>query len=98
IMRDNRASSENLLDGPRRATVERAIREVCRVRGFRILAINVRTNHVHIVVVAAISKPEIVMNAFKAYATRALRAADLLGADEPVWSRGGSTRYLWKES
>jgi hypothetical protein len=38
------------------------------------------------------------MNAFKANATRELRAAGLVSPDQQVWARGGSTRYLWKPS
>ena len=97
-MQRNQTSDEAVLNGRRRGVVESAVREVCRVRGYLLLALSVRTNHVHAVVMAAISKPESVMNAFKAYSTRKLRAAELLGADERVWSRGGSTRYLWKEN
>lgn len=78
-----------------RVVIERAIREVCRVRGYLLQAINVRTNHVHIVVAAA-SKPETLMNAFKAYATRDLRESGLISTENRIWSRHGSTRYLWK--
>jgi len=60
------------LDERQRAVVERAIREVCDYRGYKLFAINVRTNHVHSVVYAR-CKPEPVMDAFKAYATRQLR-------------------------
>ena len=37
------------------------------------------------------------MDAFKAYATRALRKAGLLALSIKPWVRHGSTRYLWKE-
>jgi REP element-mobilizing transposase RayT len=77
-----------------RAVVERAIREVCAHRGYQLLAVNARTNHVH-TVVAATCKPEPVMNAFKAYATRHLREAGLLPLDVRPWSRHGSNPYLW---
>ena len=55
---------------------------------------NVRTNHIHIVC-SANEPPEKVMNAFKAYATRRLRADNLIGLEAKVWTRHGSTRYLW---
>jgi len=58
-------------------------------------ALNVRTNHVHSVISAAI-KPEKIVNDLKAYSTRRLRREWLIGRDEKVWSRGASTRYLWK--
>lgn len=84
------------LDGRRRPVVQNAIREVCEHRGYSLLAINVRTNHVHTVVSAAV-KPEPILQAFQAYATRKLRKAGLLSRDVKPWSRHGSTRYLWKE-
>jgi hypothetical protein len=36
------------------------------------------------------------MSAFKANATRELRASGLVDAHQKIWSRGGSIRYLWK--
>jgi len=85
------------LDGKQRAAVEAAIREVCEYKEYSMHALNVRTNHAHSVVRAG-SKPEPIANAFKAYSTRRLRAAGLIEAEQRVWSRGESTRYLWRES
>ena len=84
------------LDKAQRVVVEKAIREVCEHRGYGLVAVNVRTNHVHSVVRAS-CKPEHVMDAFKAYATRQLREAGLLATDEKSWARHGSTPYLWTE-
>jgi REP element-mobilizing transposase RayT len=84
-----------LLDGPQRGCVEAAIRSMCQTRGYTLSAINVRTNHAHAVISASV-KPEVIINALKANATRELRQNGLVGADTPVWSRGGSRRYLWK--
>ena len=95
MMKENQTSTEFLLDGPCRGVVERSIRDVCNVRGYGLHAVHIRTNHAHSVV-ASIRKPEIVKNAFKSNATKELRAAGLVAADQQVWSRGGSTRYLWK--
>jgi hypothetical protein len=36
------------------------------------------------------------MKTFKANATRELREAGLVETGQQVWSRGGSTKYLWK--
>jgi len=83
------------LGAAQRDAVEKVVREVCESRGFRLDAVNVRTNHVH-AVVAADCKPESVMNAFKSYATRRLRELGLLPAEVRPWARHGSTRYLWK--
>src|SRR5258707_12575432 len=63
-----------------RFVVEDAIREVCEHRKYGLFEVNVRTNHVHSVVTAS-CKPEHVMDTFKAYATRRLREAGLLGHD-----------------
>ena len=84
------------LNETQRVVVESAIREVCDHRGYGLLAVNVRTNHVHSVVTAS-CKPEHVMDTFKAYATRRLREAGLLGPDTKPWARHGSTPYLWTE-
>jgi REP element-mobilizing transposase RayT len=77
-----------------RAVVEKAVSEACRHRGYRLLAVNARTNHVHSVVAAA-CRPEAIMNTFKAYATRRLREAGLLAHGIRPWSRHGSNPYLW---
>ena len=81
-------------DEAQRAAVEQAIREVCAHRDYQLLAVNVRTNHVHCVVAAA-CRPELVMNGFKVYATRHLREEGLLLPDVKPWSRHGSNPYLW---
>ncbi|MBA3357169.1 MAG: hypothetical protein H0U18_14775 [Pyrinomonadaceae bacterium] len=49
-----------------------AIRETCKTRKWRLWAINVRTNHVHSVVTGT-RDPDIVLNAFKANATREMK-------------------------
>lgn len=82
------------LDGPKRSVVERTIRDVCTYRGWTLHAINVRTNHVHLVATAAQS-PEQVMATLKAWSTRRLRQAGLVDEGTRLWSRHGSTRYLW---
>jgi REP element-mobilizing transposase RayT len=83
------------LDAAQRAAVEEAVREVCIYRGFDLQAVNVRTNHVHVVVAAGV-RPEVVLNALKSYATRRLRELRLLSAMLKPWARHGSTRYLWR--
>lgn len=84
------------LGAAERWIVENAIREVCAARGYPLRAIAVRTNHAH-VVVNNCGKPERMMDSHKAYSTRALRRAGLIGNDNKPWSRHGSTRYLWTE-
>ena len=53
-----------LLDAARRRSVERAVRETCDKRGWILIALNVRTNQVHIVVSIGARKPEAALNAF----------------------------------
>ena len=84
------------LDQDRRMTVLSALREVCLHRKWILLAAHARTNHVHVVAEAEVS-PEMMMNTFKSYASRALNR---LGNDEPGrkrWARHGSTRWLFKD-
>ena len=81
------------LDEAQRRVVQDTVREVCQHRDWALLAAHVRPKHVHSVVLAD-ATPEKVMNDFKAYATRRLREANLIGEETRVWTRHGSTRYL----
>ncbi len=90
------ASPPVTLSPEQRRVVGDAIRGQCEHRDWSLHALNVRTEHVHVVVSADVP-PEAVLNVFKAYSTRALRQSELwLRATSP-WSRHGSTRYLWSE-
>jgi REP element-mobilizing transposase RayT len=82
-----------LMDKARRELVLSSLLDVCAWRRWTLLAAHVRTNHVHLVVVAG-SKPESVLNALKAYSSRALNRIGLDGVDRMRWARHGSTRYL----
>jgi REP element-mobilizing transposase RayT len=82
------------LDESRRECVLDSVLERCSNRGWSLLAVHVRTNHVHVLVDAE-ARPERVMNDLKSYASRLLNK---LGFDEPDrkrWARHGSTRWLW---
>lgn len=85
-----------LFDAARRRVVSETIRDVCEHRGWDLLAMNVRTNHVH-VVVAAQALPERMMTALKSWTTRRMAEAGVLGPSGRPRSRHGSTRYLWTE-
>ena len=61
-----------ILRARQRKSIEVAIRETCQIRKWALLAINIRTNHVHTVVTAN-RAAEPVLTAFKANATRQLR-------------------------
>lgn len=82
------------LDARRRDIVFSAIREVCAYRVWPLLAIHVRTNHVHVVVQASEVPPEKVMNDFKSYSSRALNDAGLDEEGRKRWARHGSTQYI----
>ncbi|MEO7327841.1 MAG: transposase [Minicystis sp.] len=83
-----------LLDAARRSAVDFAIRDHCQHRAWRLHALHVRTNHVHLVVSAGLP-PEQVMSQLKAWATRRMVEAKVLAQGIRPWSRHGSTRYLW---
>jgi REP element-mobilizing transposase RayT len=85
-----------MLNGPMRKVVREAIVEHCDYRRWLLREISVRTNHVHLVVVADAAGSR-VLNSVKARATRALREAMLLGADRPVWTERGSCRVMKTE-
>ncbi len=94
-MESEMKQAEFLLGKPKRICILEAVKEVCDYKGYELLAINIRTNHLH-AVVSAQKKPERIINEFKAYSTRRLRENNLAEKEEKVWSRGKSRRYLWK--
>jgi REP element-mobilizing transposase RayT len=89
------------LDPQQRLLVQATIEAHCHHRGWKLHAVNVRSNHVHIVVTAAM-EPDSVMGQFKAWCSRRLneherglrRSSDpslALGAKR-WWTHGG-----WKK-
>ena len=93
--RDHLKQSPVMLSMTKRSAVGESVQRTCQELGWSLLALNVRTNHVH-AVIAAPDDPERVMHALKAYATRQLRGLGLVDRTARLWSRHGSTRYLWK--
>jgi len=79
------------LDAASRQLVEAAIRETCRYKRWPLHALNVRSNHVHVVVTAQGERPERIMTSLKAWASRRLNQAGRRGR---WWTRHGSTRYI----
>jgi REP element-mobilizing transposase RayT len=77
-----------------RQIILETIRQVCDYRHWRPFAIHVRTNHVH-AVVSVDTTPEKALHDFQAYVTRHLRKEFPVLKDRKVWTRHGSTRYLW---
>jgi REP element-mobilizing transposase RayT len=90
-------SSPVVLDASRRASVETAVRETCAHRSWTLRAVNVRTNHVHIVVSIGAKKSELALNAFKANATRQMKQDGCWQMDYSPWVDKGSRRNLWNE-
>ncbi len=84
------------LDSFQRVAIDAVIREACEFRRWELLALNVRTNHVH-AVISSEEAPARVLNALKARATRKLRENGSLANDSKLWARGGSTRILWDD-
>lgn len=82
------------LSEPARDVVEEAIREHGVFKNWRIFALAVRSNHVHLLLNSSPLPPERVMLSCKARATRALREAGLIQSDQKVWTRHGSTRWI----
>ena len=86
-----------LLNAVARKLVESAIRGVCDFRGWSLIAISVRTNHVH-VVVSGPAKSSKMLNDFKAYSTRRMREHGKWKFDHSPWVDKGSRRNLWTEA
>ena len=82
-----------LLSERQRATIERTIRDHCVFRGWRLHAVNARTNHVHIVVTAD-RVPEVVMNQFKAWCSRRLNEGEGATTAKRWWTKHGSTKWI----
>lgn len=91
-------SNPIVLDDKQRKVITEAIKEVCAHRGWTLLAINVRTNHVHVVVSPGTLRPDGALRDFKSYSTKALRSQGLWLFDHGPWVEGGSRRYLWRGS
>lgn len=81
------------MDEAARRVVRSAIARGCERRRWELLALHVRTTHVHVVLTAA-GDPKRILAGLKAYATKALNASARCRRE--YWTKHGSTRYLWK--
>jgi hypothetical protein len=99
----NKFSRELLLGDPvklnaaRRRAIKAAIRETCSIRSWDLHAINIRTKYAHAVVDTHGKRGELALNAFKANATRQMRADGCWLSDRSPWADKGSCRRLWNE-
>jgi REP element-mobilizing transposase RayT len=97
------AERANLRQPPVRLThherdvIREAIRTAAHRLSWTLHAINVRTEHVH-VVVSSEWRAESLLSTLKAEATRTLRRNGLRPVTERIWSRHGSTKYLWDDN
>jgi REP element-mobilizing transposase RayT len=93
------------LSAEQRNVVQRQIAETCQHRGWRLHAVNCRSNHVHVVVSACDTPPKKIRADLKAWATRCLKQharslAYASGCDanrENWWVERGSIRFLYSE-
>jgi hypothetical protein len=76
------------LSDEQRTCVRMAITACCKFRGWNLMAINVRTNHGHVVTDIGETNPSIALNALKANSTRELRNAGLWTEEFSPWSEG----------
>ena len=92
------------LDQQQRELVDATIRRHCEIRQWFLHALNVRTNHVHVVVTAVGYSPEMVVEQFKAWCTRYLKAplvnhhAHLAKIRQHWWTEGFSRRLIFREA
>ena len=95
------AASEAMTQEPytllpaQREVVRDAIRTFCIEKGWQLLALHVRSNHIHLVI-AADREPGRLMSDIKGRASRELTRAGFDDAQRKRWTRHGSTRYLFQ--
>jgi REP element-mobilizing transposase RayT len=85
------------LDAKMRRSIENAIRETCEKRSWRLIAINIRTNHVHCVIAIGSYSPDRALAALKANGTRQMREDGCWPHEYSPWVDKGSKRRLWNE-
>ena len=83
-----------VLTDDQRLLVHRTIIESCQAVCWSVHALNVRSNHVHIVLNAADQGPERAMTFLKAWASRKLNEIFSPSVRQRWWTRHGSTRYI----
>ena len=84
------------LNEDQRLAVEAQLAETCQRRGWHLYAANCRSNHVHVVISAAATRPKKIRSDLKAWATRCLKEG-FDAARENWWAERGSIRFLHNE-
>ena len=89
-----------ILNDSQRPLVENTIREVCQFRYWTVHAVNVRSNHVH-VILSADRPPEQVLSQLKAWCSRRLSEQEGLSVQKGSrngrrrwWTEHGSTKWI----
>ena len=82
------------LDSPQRELVEKTIGDHCAIRAWDLLAVNCRTNHVHVVVSAPGVDIGVPRQQFKAWCTRKLRAAYPELSRSKWWTERGWDEHI----
>jgi REP element-mobilizing transposase RayT len=98
-----RMAEDACILGPRqRQRVEQQVAETCAYRGWRLHAVNCRTNHVH-VVLSASANPKSIREQLKAWCTRRLKELEAeCGVPETErrvqrWAERGSIRRVFSD-
>lgn len=93
---ESRMSEDAVRFNPdQRAAVERQVADTCHHRGWRLYAVNCRTNHVHVVIAATETPPKKIRSDLKAYTTRLLKSLDSRRAN--WWAERGSIRWVFTD-
>jgi len=88
--------SPYVMSAAEREIVCRAIVDLANEKGWDLLAVHVRTNHVHIVI-GSDREPGRLMSDLKARASRDLTRAGFGDANRKRWTRHGSTKHLFRD-
>ncbi len=97
-------SQSVLLNPEQRKIVSETIQDHCTIKAWDLHALNVRTNHVHLVITAPVI-PEKAMTQLKAWCSRRLnenlgetRSAIKDNCSQKWWTEHGSTKWINDES
>jgi len=83
------------LNSEQRRVVEETITRHCEIRSWVLHAVNVRSNHVHVVVTAPGYAPETVRDQLKAWCSRRVKATR--SSRKRFWTEGASCRWINRE-
>ncbi|MGB7346738.1 MAG: transposase [Pirellulaceae bacterium] len=91
--RDRMTHDAVLLSADDRDAVHKGCQEHCDFRGWTMLAVNARSNHVHVVVISD-RAPKTTRDQLKANCTRSLRQQEVPLNVPKTWSKGGHVDVL----